>query len=83
MRTMIVLTDNQHALAKRKAAQQGISLSEYIRRLVDRDLEEEDAPAQSITALFGLIDDGGSNIRENKHQMIGEAIDNYYADKGL
>lgn len=82
MRTMIVLKDSQHALAKRKAAQQGISLSEYIRRLVDRDLEE-DAPAQSITALFGLIDDGGSNIRENKHQMIGEAIDKHYADKGL
>ncbi len=82
MRTMIILNDNQHALAKRKAAQQGISLSEYIRRLVDRDLEE-DASAQSITALFGLFDDGGSNIRKNKHQMIGEAIDKIYADKGL
>ena len=82
MRTMIVLTDNQHALAERKAAQQGISLSEYIRRLVDRDLEEA-APEQSITALFGLFDDGGSNIRANKHQMIGEAIDRHYADKGL
>lgn len=82
MRTMIVLSDNQHALAKRKAAQQGISLSAYIRRLVDRDLAA-DAPAQSITALFGLFDDGGSNIRENKHQMIGEAVDKYYADKGL
>ncbi len=82
MRTMIVLTDNQHALAKRRAAQQGISLSEYIRRLVDRDLEE-DAPEWDPSVIFGLIDDGGSNIRDNKHQMIGEAIDKYYADKGL
>lgn len=82
MRTMIVLTDNQHALAKRRAAEQGISLSEYIRRLVDRDLED-DAPAWDPSAIFGLVDDGGSNIREHKHQMIGEAIDKYYADKEL
>lgn len=82
MRTMIVLTDNQHALAKRKAARQGISLTEYIRRLVDRDLKE-DAPTWDPSVIFGLVDDGGSNIREHKHQMIGEAIDKHYADKGL
>ena len=33
---MIVLPDHHHAEAKRKAAREGISLSEYIRRLVVR-----------------------------------------------
>ncbi len=82
MRTMIVLTDNQHALAKRKATHQGISLSEYIRRLIDRDLEEA-APAQSITALFGLFDDGGSNIAAGKQAMISDAINKQFAEEGL
>ena len=49
-------------------------------QIVDRDLED-DAPVQSTSVLFGLFDSGGSNIRENKHQMIGEAIDKHYADK--
>ena len=34
---MIILPDHHHAEAKRKAAHEGISLSEYIRRLVAND----------------------------------------------
>ena len=41
MRTMIVLPDHHHAEAKRKAARQGGSLSEYIRRLVASDLGKD------------------------------------------
>ncbi|WP_419922605.1 hypothetical protein [Candidatus Poriferisodalis sp.] len=82
MRTMIVLSDNQHALAKRRASQQGISLSEYIRRLVARDLEEA-APAWDPSVIFGLFDSGGSDIGANKQAMISEAIDKQFADKGL
>ncbi|WP_423923730.1 hypothetical protein [Candidatus Poriferisodalis sp.] len=79
---MIVLSDNQHALAKRKAAELGISLSEYIRRLVARDLED-DAPAWDPSVIFGLFDGGGSDIAVGKQAMISEAIDKQFADKGL
>ncbi len=79
---MIVLPDHHHAAAKRKAAGEGISLSEHIRRLVARDLEQ-DAPAGDPSAVFGLFDSGGSRIADGKQAMISEAIDKQFAAKGL
>ena len=79
---MIVLPDHHHAEAKRKAAREGISLSEYIRRLVARDLEPE-APVSDPSVIFGLFDSGGSNIADGKQAMISEAIDKQFAAKGL
>ena len=46
---MIVLPDHHHVGAKRKAAAEGVSLSEYIRRLVAHDLEG--APAGDPAAI--------------------------------
>ena len=39
---MVILPDHHHAEAKRKVAHEGISLSEYIRRLVASDLDHAD-----------------------------------------
>ena len=82
MRTMILLPDHHHAEAKRKAARDGISLSEYIRRLVARDLEPG-APGGDPSVIFGLFDSGGSRIADGKQSMISEAIDDQFAAKGL
>lgn len=79
---MIVLPDHHHAEAKRRAARDGISLSEYIRRLVARDLEPE-VPAGDPAIIFGLFDSGGSKIADGKQAMISEAIDRQFATKGL
>ena len=79
---MIVIPDHHHAEAKRKAALHGISLSEYIRRLVARDLEPS-APAGDPSVIFGLFDSGGSRIAAGKQAMINEAIDKQFAAKGL
>ena len=79
---MILLPDHHHAEAKRRAARDGISLSEYIRRLVARDLEP-DAPGGDPSVIFGLFDSGGSSIAEGKQAMISEAIDRQFASKGL
>ena len=79
---MIVLPDHHHAEAKHKAARDGISLSEYIRRLVAHDLDQG-APAADPAAIFGLFDSGGSTIADGKQAMIGEAIDRQFAAKGL
>ena len=82
MRTMIVLPDHHHAEAKRKAARQGVSLSEYIRRLVARDLGK-DAPASDPSVIFGLFDSAGSRIADGKQAMISEAIHKQFEAKGI
>lgn len=79
---MIILPDHHHAEAKRKAAHEGISLSEYIRRLVASDLDHAGAAADP-SIVFGLFDSGGSRIADGKHAMVSEAIDKQFAAKGL
>ena len=79
---MIILPDHHHAEAKRKAAHEGISLSEYIRRLLANDLNEADAAADP-SILFGLFDSGGSRIADEKQAMISEAIDKQFAAECL
>ena len=80
MRTMIVLPDHHHAEAQRKAAREGISLSEYICRLVERDLDAS-SPVSDPSVIFGLFDSGGSRIADGKQAMISEAIDKQFAAK--
>ena len=79
---MIVLPDHHHAEAKRKAARQGVSLSEYIRRLVARDLGQ-DTSSNDPSVIFGLFDSGGSRIADGKQAMISEAIDKQFEAKGI
>ena len=81
MRTMIILPDHHHAEAKSKAARHGISLSEYIRRLVSDDLAP-DTPPEDPSAIFGLFDSGGSRIADGKQAMISDAIDNHRTGTG-
>ena len=78
MRTMIVLPDHHHAEAKRKAARQGISMSEYIRRLVATDLTDG-APAADPSVICGIFDSGGSRIADGKQAMISEAMNEQFA----
>ena len=82
MRTTIVLPDDHHAEAKCKAASDGISLSEYICRLVAGDLEP-DSRRGDPSVIFGLFDSGGSRVADGKQAMISEAIDQRFAAKGL
>ena len=73
MRTQIDLESEQHALVKRKAADLGISMAEYIRRLVERDLAQT-GPRSDISAIFGLGDSGGSDIAVYRKEATAEAI---------
>lgn len=72
-RTQIVLAREDHRRAREKAAQLGISLSEYMRRLVARDLER---PKRRVdrTAVFALGRSGGSDVARDKHDMVAEAF---------
>ena len=73
MRTQIDLESEQHALVKRKAADLGISMAEYIRRLVERDLGQTGA-GSDISAIFGIGDSGGSDIAVDRKGATAEAI---------
>jgi hypothetical protein len=72
VRTQITLKSDSHRRAKRRAAERGISLAEYFRQMLDRDLGEE--PKGDISAIFGIGDSGGSDIANHKDEYIGEAF---------
>ena len=73
MRTQIALESEQHALAKRKAADLGISMAEYIRRLIDRDLKRA-GPSGDISDIFGIGESDGSDIAVDRKKATAEAI---------
>jgi len=73
VRTQISLEPELRNRARRKAASLGISLAEYIRRLLMLDL----APPERVydrSIVFDLGDSGGSDIAADKDRALGEAI---------
>lgn len=70
----ITIEPELRSKAHRRAADQGISFAEYVRRLLRRDLEDPSRPKADISAIFGLGDSGGSDIANHKDEYIGEAI---------
>lgn len=75
LRTQITLSPEAHRRARSRAAALGISLAEYMRRLVDRDLGEPVRPKVDISVIFDLGDSGGSDIANHKDEYIGEAFE--------
>ena len=74
VRTQITLDPELQRRARQRASDLGCSLAEYVRRLVARDLGKPQTKPD-ISVVFDLGDSGGSDIRNNKDQMIGEAIE--------
>lgn len=72
-RTQVTLDPELHRSARAKAAALGISLAEYMRRLVARDLE---APrrAADVRAVYDLGSSTGSDVAREKDRYLGEAI---------
>jgi hypothetical protein len=75
--------------AHARAAELGISLAEYMRRLVAQDLGDTETPGLAetgtkpkpekpkphVSIFFDLIDEGPpTNIARDKDKMIGEAV---------
>jgi len=73
-RTQIALDTESHRRARERAADLGVSLAEYVRRLVERDLGE---PEQSVdpSAFLSLGSSGGSNVARHKDEYIAQAIE--------
>jgi hypothetical protein len=72
-RSQITLDAEIQRRARRRASDLGVSLAEYIRRLVARDLGSSPAPA-SPAAVFDLGASPGSDVARNKNAMISDAF---------
>ncbi len=72
-RTQIVLETELHQRARARATNLGISLAEYVRRLVAADLGNPGNTAD-ISTIFDLGDSGGSDIANEKDRYVGAAL---------
>ena len=72
VRTQISFDPEDHRRARAKAAALGVSLAEYVRRLVARDLESPRA-AFDVSSLFNLGNSGGSDVAAHKDAYLGAA----------
>jgi hypothetical protein len=72
-RTQITLEPEIQRRARQRASDMGVSLAEYVRRLVARDLGGMQ-PAANPSAVFDLGLSGGSDVAKNKDAMIAEAF---------
>jgi hypothetical protein len=72
-RTQITLDPEMHQRARRRAQEMGVSLAEYVRRLVTRDLGASQVPVKPA-AVFDLGASGGSDVAPNKDRMLAEAF---------
>lgn len=73
MRTQIALEAEQHAQVKQKAASLGITMAEYIRRLVDRDLGSA-GPQADVKGIIGIGSSGGSDIANDRSDVVAAAV---------
>ena len=78
MRTIITLPDHMHAQAKQRAAELGISLAEFARRLFERELS---APASQgdIDLICGMVTGPPFDMARDGKRIIGEAAESLFA----
>ena len=72
-RTQITLEAETQRRARRRASELGVSMAEYVRRLVARDLARPETSADP-EAVFDFGRSEGSNIAAEKDAMIAEAF---------
>lgn len=81
-RMQVTISEADHARVVEKAAAMGISIAEYMRRLVRRDLADE--PPRSppeVSELFGIGDSGGADVAIHKQRYVAEAVADSKTDR--
>ena len=73
-RTQIYLEPEQHRRLKKRAAELGVSMAEYMRTIIERDLGGSGGGAD-VSAILGLGDSGGSDVARHKDQYVGDALE--------
>jgi hypothetical protein len=72
-RTQITLENEVQRRARKRASELGVSLAEYVRRLVARDLARPETTI-AVDRIFDLGSSGGADIAMDKNSMIAEAF---------
>ena len=72
-RTQITLESEVQRRARKRASELGVSLAEYVRRLVARDLARPET-ATAVDRIFDLGSSGGADVAMDKDSMIAEAF---------
>ncbi len=72
-RTQITLETEVQRRARQRASELGVSLAEYVRRLVARDLARPET-AVAVDRIFDLGSSGGADIASDKDSMIADAF---------
>ena len=72
-RTQVKLDQDTQRRARRRASDLGVSLAEYFRRLVARDLTGTQKTAD-VERVFDLGSSGGSDVAREKDAIVGEAV---------
>lgn len=72
MRTVITLPDHMHAIAKQRAAELGISLAEFARRLFEKELATA-APRGDIDSICGMVEGTPFDMARDGRRIIEEA----------
>src|ERR1700733_873373 len=72
-RTQITLESEVQRRARQRASELGVSLAEYVRRLVARDLARPKTTIE-VDRIFDLGNSGGGDIATDKDSMIAEAF---------
>lgn len=72
-RTQITLDTQIHRRARQRASELGVSLAEYVRRLVACDLSGPQIKPD-VTSVFDLGKSGGSDVATHKDTMIAESF---------
>jgi hypothetical protein len=72
-KTQITLGTEMQRRARQRANDLGVSLAEYFRRLVARDLARPET-ATDVDRIFDLGSSGGSDIASQKDSVIAEAF---------
>jgi hypothetical protein len=78
IRTQVYFTEEQHLALRRAAEREGISMTAFLRRLVDRHLRGKAGKADYLKdAIMSFVDlgaSGRSNISENHDEALAEAF---------
>jgi len=73
VRTQISLDSEEHRRAKRRAAELNMSLAEYVRRALRKELGGKTQAKADITTIFDLGSSGGSDVASHKDRYLGDA----------
>ena len=78
IRTQIYLSEAQHAALRRAAERSDVSLTEALRRLIDRHLLAQGSDPirdrEAVFALVGIGESGAEDVAERHDDYLAEAF---------